>query len=112
MGGQRIATNLISYPFDHDNPDLELIPAPNEEDIGYTAIGTGAPQDLMATLNCLYGESQTYTTDFLYLQSIGEPILMEGCSEEVDELCLCEMSTYFANFTPRVNCDEIAMKLK
>jgi hypothetical protein len=61
----------------------------------------------MATLDCLYGESQTYSTDFLYLQNIGEPILMEGCPEEVDPTCLCEVNTYLAGLDERVNCDEI-----
>tara|TARA_R110002050_G_scaffold11037_1_gene37568 strand:+ start:15046 stop:26178 length:11133 start_codon:yes stop_codon:yes gene_type:complete len=122
MGAQRIATNLISNPFDHDNPDLELIQAPNEEDIGYTAIGTGAPQDLMATLDCLYGEPLRYTTDYLYLQSIGLEMEFVDCNATLGEpndeggggtdplegqsLCQCEQSTYFAGLNG-ANCDEI-----
>ena len=117
MGGQRIATNLISYAFDHDNPELELIQAPNETDTGYTALGTGAPQDLMATLDCLYGEPQNYTTDFLYLQSIGQEMEFVDCNATVGEpgegtssleepLCACEQSVYFANLN-EANCDEL-----
>jgi RHS repeat-associated protein len=120
MGGQRIATNLISYAFDHDNPELELIQAPSETDIGYTALSTGAPQDLMATLDCLYGEPQNYTTDFLYLQSIGQEMEFVDCNATVGEpgeggggtdplaepLCQCEQSTYFAGLN-EFNCDEL-----
>ena len=120
MGGQRIATNLISYAFDHDNPELELIQAPSETDIGYTALSTGAPQDLMATLDCLYGAPQNYTTDFLYLQSIGQEMEFVDCNATIgepgeggggteplaDPLCQCEQSTYFAGLN-EFNCDEL-----
>jgi len=83
-------------------------------------IATGAPQDLMATLDCLYGEPLDYTTDFLYLRSIGQEIEFVDCNATVGEpgeggggtdplaepLCQCEQSTYFAGLN-EFNCDEL-----
>tara|TARA_R110001592_G_scaffold262565_1_gene527660 strand:- start:34781 stop:45742 length:10962 start_codon:yes stop_codon:yes gene_type:complete len=109
MGTQRIATNLISYPFDHENPALEPIPA-TEGEVGYTNQNAGAPQDLMATLRCLYDDQAlTFTTDFLYLQSIGQsPEFLERCPDFDDsqDLCLCEQSVYFAGLNG-ANCNNV-----
>ncbi len=87
-------------------------------------IATGAPQDLMATLDCLFREPLSYSTDFLYLQSIGQEIEFVDCTATLGEpgeggegtnsiegvleepLCACEQSVYFADLY-EANCDEL-----
>lgn len=75
MGGQRIASNLISEAFDHNDPNLEPIEGP-EGKHGYTNPQSAIVQDIFATLECLSGEELTINYgDMLYLPSIGAPIM-------------------------------------
>ena len=78
----------------------------------------------MATLDCLFREPLSYSTDFLYLQSIGQEIEFVDCTATLGEpgeggegtnsiegvleepLCACEQSVYFADLY-EANCDEL-----
>jgi RHS repeat-associated protein len=111
MGGQRIASSLISLPFNTGSQTDPGMGGEGEEGEG-PVFGEGnlstsedaVIQDLSATFNCLFG--RTIELDYegmLKLSSIGEPILFDDCeggesseASEIDPTCACEQSTYWA----------------
>jgi len=116
MGAQRIATNLISYPFDHEDPNLEPLPG-EEGQNGYTALSAGVWQDLNANMQCLFDDAElSFGDDMLYLQSIGEESIVFDDGEggeiseptELDPTLACEQSLYWAN-VGGVNCATVEL---
>lgn len=116
MGAQRIATNLISYPFDHEDPNLEPLRG-EEGQNGYTPLSAGVWQDLNANMQCLFDDAElSFGGDMLYLQSIGEEGFVFDDGEggeiseptEIDPTLACEQSLYWANLGG-VNCAAVEL---
>jgi|GEM_PF-2328094 len=113
MGSQRIASNLISEAFDHNDPNLVPIEGP-EGKYGYTNPQSAIVQDIFATLECLSGEELTINYgDMLYLPSIGDPIIFTDDEQaefedpnEIPAWLACEQSLYWSG-QGGVDCSEI-----
>ncbi len=124
MGGQRIATALISYDFDPPQ-----IPGPTEPggepepQAGYSAAEDGGIIDIQQTFRLLFDLPELEISMETYqLQSIGDPVALVPCGdgseygenpipegepqEPLSDDCACEQSLYWAN-EEGYNCEEL-----
>jgi|GEM_PF-5521006 len=124
MGGQRIATALISYDF--DPPQVPGLTEPGGEpdpQAGYSAAEDGGIIDIQQTFRLLFNLPELEISMETYqLQSIGDPVAFAPCGdgsehgenpipegepqEPLSDDCACEQSLYWANLEG-YDCEEL-----